>query len=98
MCSSDLRVLVAERQIFVAVHGLSLVVESGWLLFVAVRRLLILWWFLLLSSTGSRCMGFSSCSTQDSVVVAHGLSCSAACGIIPDQGSNPCPLHWQADS
>ena len=20
-------------------------------------------------------------------------SCSAACGIFPDQGSNPCPLH-----
>ena len=29
--------------------------------------------------------------------MAHGLSCSAACGIVPDQGSNPCPLHWQAD-
>ena len=33
-----------------------------------------------------------------SVVVVHGLSCSAACGIFPDQGSNPCLLHWQADS
>ena len=44
----------------------------------------------LVGSTGSRCAG--------SVVVAHGLSCSAACGIFPDQGSNPCPLHWQADS
>ena len=33
-----------------------------------------------------------------SVVVGHGLSCSAACGIFPDQGSNPCPLHWQVDS
>ena len=33
-----------------------------------------------------------------SVVVAHGLSCSVACGILPDQGSNPCPLNWQADS
>ena len=31
-------------------------------------------------------------------IVAHGPSCSAACGIFPDQGSNPCPLHWQADS
>ena len=30
--------------------------------------------------------------------MAHGLSCSAACGVFPDQGSNPCPLHWQADS
>ena len=45
---------------------------------------------LLLRSTGSRRTG--------SVVVAHGSSCSAACGILPDQGSNPCPLHWQADS
>ena len=33
-----------------------------------------------------------------SVVVAHGLSCLEACGFFPDQGSNPCPLHWQADS
>ena len=30
--------------------------------------------------------------------MAHGLSCSSACGIFPDQGSNPCPPHWQADS
>ena len=45
---------------------------------------------LSLRSTGSRRAG--------SVVVAHGPSCSAACGIFPDQGSNPCPLHWQADS
>ena len=33
-----------------------------------------------------------------SVVVVHGLSCPVACGIFPDQGSNPCLLHWQADS
>ena len=33
-----------------------------------------------------------------SVVVTHGLSCPTACGILPDQGSNPCLLHWQADS
>ena len=40
---------------------------------------------LLLLSTGS-------------VVVAHGPSCPVAYGIFPDQGSNPCLLHWQADS
>ena len=34
----------------------------------------------------------------DSVVVAHGLSCSTVCGIFLDQGSNSCPLHWQSDS
>ena len=32
-----------------------------------------------------------------SVVVAHGLS-SPACAIFPDQGSNPCLLHWSVDS
>ena len=26
------------------------------------------------------------------------LSCSKACGILPDQGLNPCLLHWQVDS
>ena len=36
--------------------------------------------------------------STSSVVVAHGFSCSVACGIFPDQGSNPFPLHWQADS
>ena len=40
---------------------------------------------LLLQSTSSR----RACS----VVVAHGPSCSAACGIFPDQGSNLCPLQ-----
>ena len=32
-----------------------------------------------------------------SVVVVHDLSCSVACGIFPDQVSNPCLLHWQVD-
>ncbi|XP_073651458.1 ATP-binding cassette sub-family C member 4 isoform X6 [Tursiops truncatus] len=33
-----------------------------------------------------------------SVAMAHGPSHSAACGIFPDWGTNPCPLHRQADS
>ena len=33
-----------------------------------------------------------------SVVVVHGLTCSAARGNLPDQGLNLCLLHWQADS
>ena len=33
-----------------------------------------------------------------SLSAGHGLSCSTACEIFPDQGSNPCPLHWRADS
>ena len=30
--------------------------------------------------------------------MVHGLSCSVACGVFPDQGLNLCPLHWLADS
>ena len=58
-------------------------------LFIMVRRPLTIA-ASLVGSTGSRRTG--------SVIVAHRPSCSAACGILPDQGSNPCPLHWQADS
>ena len=46
--------------------------------------------------------GLSSCGSQALECrlssVAHRLSCSMECGIFPDQGSNLCPLHWQADS
>ena len=75
--------------VFVSVRGLSLVVASGdhsssRCAGLSLSRPLLLW------STGSRRAG--------SVIVAHGPSCSAACGVFPDQGSNPCPLHWQADS
>ena len=30
--------------------------------------------------------------------MVHGLSCSKTWGIFPDQGLNPCLLHWQLDS
>ena len=75
--------------VFVSVRGLSLVVASGGHSSSRCAGL-SLSRPLLLRSTGSRCAG--------SVVVAHGPSCSAACGIFPDQDSNPCALHWQADS
>ena len=75
--------------VFVSVRGLSLVAASGGHTSSRCAGL-SLSRPLLLRRTGSRHAG--------SAVVAHGLSCSAACGIFPDQGSNPCPLHWQADS
>ena len=75
--------------VFVSVRGLSLAVASGGHSSSRCAGL-SLSRSLLLRSTGS--------SRSGSVVVAHGPSCSAACGILPDQGSNPCPLHWQADS
>ena len=75
--------------VFVSVRGLSLVMasrghSSSRCTGLSPSRP------LLLRSTGSRRAG--------SVIVAHGPSYSAACGIFPDQGSNLCPLHWQADS
>ena len=47
-----------------------------------------------------RCMGFSLWClplmwSTGSVVVAHGLCCSEACGVFLEQGSNLCPLNWQ---
>ena len=75
--------------VFVSVRGLPLVTASG-------------------GHSSSRCAGFSlsrplllrstGSRRSGSVVVAHGPSCSATCEIFPDQGLNPCPLHWQADS
>ena len=75
--------------VFVSVRGLSLVTASGGHSSSRCAGL-SLSRPLLLRSAGSRRAG--------SVVVAHGPSCSVACGIFPDQGLNPCPLHWQADS
>ena len=65
----------------VAVHGLLTAVAS------------------LVGSTGCRCMGFNSCTTwaQQLWHLGLGLSASEACGVFLDQGSNPHPLHWQAD-
>ena len=66
--------------VFVSVRGLSLVVASGGhsssrCSGLSLSRPLLLW------STGSRRTG--------SAIAAHGPSCSTACGIFPDQGSEP---------
>ena len=45
------------------------------------------------SCSGAQPPGHLSCSS-----CGEGLSCSAACGILPDQGLNLCLLRWQADS
>ena len=75
--------------VFVSVRGLSPAAASG-------------------GRSSSRCAGLSSSQPllprsigsrhAGSVIVAHGPSRSAACGILPDQGLNPRSLHRQADS
>ena len=82
--------------------GFSLVVESR------AYSLLVVCGLLtevapLVMELGS--VGFSTCGmwaqqlrllgsgAQSQLTVGHGLSFSAACGILPDQGSKLCPLH-----
>ena len=82
-----------------------------WLCGVFVAAQAFLWlqrvgfslqWLLWLQSTRSRHLGSvavaSWLSSPGSVVVAHGLSCFTACGVLLDQESNLCLLHWHVDS
>ena len=74
--------------------------------FVAARRLSLVvaqWGYSLVMAHGLLiCCVFSCCGTwpprhAGAMVVAHGFSCSKACGIFPGQELNLCPMHWQAD-
>ena len=75
----------------VAVHGLIIVVAS----LVAEYGLCS-----ARASVVSACelSSWSSQASEHRLSMAHGLSCSTACGILLDQGSNPCLLHWQMNS
>ena len=73
-----------------AAHGLSPAVVS-----VGYSLVVVKYWLLIDMSSlvENKALG-----VQASVVVVHGLTCPPACGIFLDQGFNPCPLHWQAES
>ena len=89
--------------VFTALHGPSVVAVSGVSLGCVEQAS---HW------SGISCCEAYSLRTWASAVVAHGLSCFMAflhrppasfsffikCGIFLDQGSNPCPLHWQTGS
>ena len=92
---------------------LSLSFESCFYLFLVVRdHCCCTRVFLLLRQAGrllfscsaqaSLCGDFSrrawALGAQAPVSVVLRLCCSEACGIFLDQGSNRCPLHWQAGS
>ena len=47
---------------------------------------------------GLSCCGEQAPDAQAQQLWLTGLVAPRQCGIFPDQGSNPCPLHWQADS
>ena len=87
-------------------HWVCLHCRAGFSLTVASGATLQLWraGFSLpcLLLLGSRAPVAAACGPTScfSWVLGHRLSSysSAACGILPDQESNPCLLHWQADS
>ncbi|XP_069457526.1 uncharacterized protein [Ovis canadensis] len=47
--------------------------------------------------SGTSALAEQRLQRADLIAVAHRLRCLVACGIVPDQGSNLCPWHWQAD-
>ena len=69
--------------------GLLLIVTSGGYSLIEAGRLLISMPSLV-AEHGTRHVS--------SVVAVSGLCWSEACEIFLDQGSNPCLLHWWADS
>ena len=79
-------------------HRLSLVAASSGYSLVEVCGLLIAMASLVVEHRF--CRGFlrREAGSGCVVVAAHGLSCSAGCGIFPDQGSNLRFLHWQVDT
>ena len=86
--------ILIHELIFLALQGLHCFLwtcsgcgERG-LLFVMVHRLLV-----EVASLVERGLWSGA-----SVVAVHSFSCSTACEIFLDQGLNPRPLHWQADS
>ena len=88
--------------VFVAVHGLSLVAASGGLLFVAVRRPLIVVASLVtehgIQACSLRQLWLTGSRAQAQQLWRTGLVAPWHVGVFRDQGSNPCPLHWQANS
>ena len=74
--------------------GFSLLgVNRGYSL-VVVHRLLVVVASLVVEYRLEECR-LQKLQHVGSVVVEHGLSCSMARGIFPDQGLNLCLLHWQ---
>ena len=110
-CFLLLILLLCVCWVFVAARRLSLAVASGLLALRSTSsriqaHSLRCSGFIAPSAVppplASHCSGFSCCraqalGTQASVVAAHRLSYSVACGIFLGQRSNLCPLHWQVD-
>ena len=78
---------VTFLQVRQSIRGYSLVTVRGHHLLLSRLQVALA---LAVAAPGLQSIG--------SIVEVHGLSCPVAYGIFPDQGSNLCLLHWQADS
>ena len=87
---------LSKKILFTAVLGLHCC--AGFSLVVASRGCSLILVCRLLNAVAFLVAEHGLQGAPASVVVAHRLSCSVACGILPDQGSNPCLLHWQVYS
>ena len=79
----------------------SLVVVSQAYSLVAMHRLLIAMTSLVekhrLQGTQASVVAAHRLQSMRSVVVIYRPSCPMVCGSLPDQGQNPCSLHWHVD-
>ena len=89
-----------QHQVFIVVCGFSLVAVNGRLFSSCGAQTSHCCVFSCceVQALGWMCSVVTSCGLQSvaSVVVMHGLSCPAACGISPEQELNSHLLHWQA--
>ena len=86
--------LVEHRLVVLAEHRLVALAERR-LVALAERRLVALVECRLVALAE---LGLVALVEHRLVAEAHRLSCSRACGVFPDLGSNPRLLHRQADS
>ena len=77
-----------------------------WFVSVWLCRVLVAAWALHVGLLYLWCVGASLpliggllfLRSRGSVVAVRSVACPAACELFLPQGSNPCPLCWQADS
>ena len=84
--------------VFLAVRGLFSSCSKWGLLFSCSAQASLGGGFSCCGAQALGCVGFSCGKCIGFVVVAYGVSCLAACEILPDQGLNRCLLHCTADS
>ena len=75
--------------VFIAAWTFSVIVANG-----DYSLVVVLWLLIVVASL----VVASGLKSTGSIVVVHGLRCSAPCGIFLDQGLNSCPLPYQAGS